>query len=140
MEPENLLTYGLPFPGSKVFEGLYIDDHIVLAIIPDNGDRPGLDLDIIESSHRAYAHYHLPLSSEKAFGLSRPGTVSGDINFVAWGTEVLGRLGVVSAPTSKLAHLFLLVGKWATFKYTNKEIMQRMVALFIHPFMHLVMI
>ena len=91
MEDSSVFVYGLPFPDSTVWEGLYIDEHVIITMILDAGERPGLDRRIVDASHRAYAFAKLPVSRDKSFGLSRPDSTHDDFDCTAWGSEVLGR-------------------------------------------------
>ena len=70
MEDSSVFVYGLPFPDSTVWEGLYIDEHVIITMILDSGERPGLDRRIVDASHRGYAFAKLPVSRDKSFSLS----------------------------------------------------------------------
>ena len=57
-----MFVYGLLFPDSTVWEGLYIDEHVIITMI--------LDRRIVGASHRGYAFAKLPVSRDNSFGLS----------------------------------------------------------------------
>ena len=67
MEDSSVFVYGLPVPDSTVWEGLYIDDHVIITMILDAGERPGLDRRIVDASHRAYAFAKLPVSISETY-------------------------------------------------------------------------
>ena len=49
MEDSSVFVYGLPFPDSTFWEGLYIDEHVIITMILDAGERPGLDRRIVDA-------------------------------------------------------------------------------------------
>ena len=101
MSDEELLEWGRPIPLGPIFEGLYIDDHVVAAIVDrsDMGGSEGRDRDLIDASHKAYIDHKLPRSAEKGFGFGRTegsGPRKADSVFTAWGTRVRSEPGSAS--------------------------------------------
>ena len=64
LDPDKTLRYGNELPTSNVFEGVYIDDRLVLAILPEAklSQPSGFDKDLIERGHAAYHQWKLPRS------------------------------------------------------------------------------
>ena len=58
------LEYGKPVPRSSVWEGVYVDDHLVVGIVPKHvvDDRSGRDFDLIQQSRSGYASWKLPIA------------------------------------------------------------------------------
>ena len=67
MLDKNVLVYGRALPDSSLFEGLYIDDHFVIAIVPQHQllDPEGPDRNLIQRSQRAYKIHNLPRAGEE---------------------------------------------------------------------------
>ena len=143
MRDGEVTRYGWSFPSSSVVEGLYIDDHFAVAKVLRRLAhlRKGRDLEIIESSHDAYERDRMGRAPEKGFGFSAP-VPSGeplppaDRRFVVVGTAVHGETGRVASPEEKRALLFRLVLAQAALPLTEVRLVQRSLALHIHPFLH----
>lgn len=131
LQPEHTLVHGRIFPCSKTLEGLYIDDHLAFQIVDKKPlrDRNPLQDEVITKKTRArYEELGLPRSLKKAFDKS--------YNFEAWGTCVDSKSGRVSAPIEKLRQIeTLTVALLATGEATKKAL-QKLVGLYIHPFLH----
>ena len=69
------LIYGKIFPSSRTLEGCYIDDHFVLAILPNHLlEKPGgRDHDLIRASWLAYSKAGLSRAPEKRLWVLRSG-------------------------------------------------------------------
>ena len=136
------LARGRALPPGPVFEGTYIDDHLVLAIVPNDILREpvGPDRDLIKQSHLAYDHFKLERAPEKGFGfsqaLSGPAEPEAAQEFLAWGTHVSSRLKTAGAPLMKRAHLLVLTSLLLALPVINKDLMRRILALYIHPITH----
>ena len=134
------LAYRDLVPEGRVWEGLYIDDHLVVCIAPRvavhralRGQPHNCKLlshadDLIDSSHAAYKHYELPRAENKAFRHER--------KFTAWGTQVSDQSGRVGAPVTKLRFIFCLCCHVLNNPYMSKKGMQKLLGLFVHPFQH----
>ena len=81
MSDKDALRYGQPLPRGHVLEGVYVDDHLVVGIVPKHlcHVRSGPDVDLIDASCAAYKAAKAPVSSSKTFDCKT--------DFVAWGTE-----------------------------------------------------
>ena len=136
------LVRGRAIPPGPVFEGTYIDDHLVLAVVPNSILRSptGPDRDLILKSHQAYDHFQLERALEKGFGFSKPVSTPDQAQaaqeFLAWGTEVSNHLKTVGAPLMKRAHLFVLTSLLLELPEVNKDLMRRVLALYVHPITH----
>ena len=132
MQDHEVLAFKHCLPASHCYEGLYIDDHIVVQVLPSKKYRSKhatfRDDEILEASRNQYARHDVPVSQKKAF--------SREPRFVAWGTEVCNASGRVGTPLVKLRHLSELLVKACTLKTVSKRMMQQLSGLLIHPFMH----
>ena len=138
MRAGTVLEYGQPLPQGDLWEGLYIDDHFVVARVRqcDLHTRRGADVDVIDSSHKAYASWDLPRAPEKGFGWSAPGGTGIEDTFTVIGTEVRSTVGTAGAPALKRAQLFAITVAALRGRGTSQALFRRNLALYIHPFMH----
>ena len=72
MLPDEVLAYGSALPAQHCIEGLYIDDHITMQLVPKrrNGRTAKSrfrDNEVVEQSRARYAKLGIPTSSKKAF-------------------------------------------------------------------------
>ena len=83
MLPCHKLTYGFALPAEDVYEGTYIDDHLVVGRVPRGAgpDHAGPDTQVVNRSRDCYIAAAVPLSN-KSFSYEH--------EFIAWGTEVMG--------------------------------------------------
>lgn len=132
MRPEEVISFKEPLPATHCFEGLYIDDHIVMQILPKKGlrsrDARFRDEEIMHDSRSQYAACNIPTSEKKGFTKAD--------NFVAWGTEVDNASGRVGTPVSKLRQLSLVLSKVCKLRVISKKMLQKVTGLLVHPFMH----
>lgn len=70
----------------------------------------------------------LPRSEKKAFDK--------EYAFKAWGTWVDSQTGQVSAPVEKLRQIESLTLAVLTYGVASKKAMQKLMGLYVHPFMH----
>ena len=133
LRPDEVLAYGSAMPAKHCIEGLYIDDHITMQLVPKR--RHGRtaksryrDNEVVENSRARYAELGIPTSSKKAF--------SYQTEFQAWGTEVNSSTGRVGTPLIKLKQLSCLVAQVCKLKVVSKKLLQRVLGLFVHPCMH----
>ena len=131
MQPGEVLAYKQPIPASHCYEGLYIDDHIVIQVVPKKQKREKgarfRDEVIIEASRAKYQEEGIPTSKKKSFNKAG--------NFVAWGTEVDSASGRVGAPLAKLRQLGKVLTQVLELAKVSKKMLRQVVGL-IHPFMH----
>ena len=132
MQPSEVLSYKHVVPASHCYEGLYIDDHVTVQILPKKKNRKKgekfRDETIIANSRAQYAKHGIPTSASQAFKKSE--------NFVAWGTEVNSASGRVGAPLKKLCQLGRVILEVLKLPRVSKKMLQQVAGLLIHPFMH----
>lgn len=131
LKPHRKLTYGKTFPASNTLEGLYIDDHLVFQVIPKKkcrDRRKAEDEFLVEASRAKYGELGLPTSEKKAINKS--------YSFKAWGTAVCSESGRVGSPIAKLKQIEQLTCDLVAEGWASKKAMQKLVGLFVHPFMH----
>ena len=131
LEPKNTLTYGRVVPASDTLEGLYIDDHLVFQITKNKKKRDRgelLDEKLIRASRKRYAELQLPRSEKKAF--------EKEYDFKAWGTQVTSESGRVGTPYPKMKQIEALTIALLQEGRASKKALQKLLGLFVHPFMH----
>lgn len=132
MDPSSTLSYRSPVPPSHFLEGLYIDDHITVQILPNRASRLPRDKcrdeEVLAASRANYKALEIPTSSKKSF--------TKEPDFVAWGTQVSNQSGRVGAPLKKLAQISALIGQVLGLGAVSKKVMQQTLGLLIHPMMH----
>ena len=131
LEPKNTLTYGRVVPASDTLEGLYIDDHLVFQITKNKKKRDRgelLDEKLIRASRKRYAELQLPRSEKKAF--------EKEYDFKAWGTQVTSESGRVCTPYPKMKQIEALTIALLQEGRASKKALQKLLGLFVHPFMH----
>ena len=142
LRPEETITYGRRFPRGPTYEGVYIDDHFVLSIVPLSQLTAafGPDRELIQRSHASYDRDGFERAPEKGFGFSKP---VGDgcpemaaSRFTVIGTEVISSLGTAAAPVEKRGQLLSLTAELVAYPRVDERILHRAVSLFTHPLMH----
>ena len=137
MADPNLVRYGFPVPSPNetTWEGLYIDDHVVIQIVDTQAggrkrrnNKQLKDETLLEASRKHYEVVGLPRALSKAFDKS--------FRFVAWGTEVNSHSGRVGVPNEKLASIADLTLDFLDLPGVTKKSLQQLQGQFIHPFMH----
>ena len=131
MRPRERLAYGKVVPSGDTWEGLYIDDHIVIQQYKKcrkTAQRPLRDENIMRDSRAHYASLHVPVSAKKAFTFEH--------SFVAWGTSVCSQSGRVGTPLAKLRHLLRATAEFCSLKRCSIKVLQKLVGLYVHPFTH----
>ena len=127
----NTLIHGRVFPCSDTLEGLYIDDHLAMQVVPKKKCRDRKTYDderIMKDSRQRYNDLNLPRSEKKAFDK--------EYIFKAWGTNVCSQSGRVGAPVEKLRQIESLARSLLIGGYVTKKALQKLIGLFVHPFMH----
>ena len=131
LQPDKTLIYGHLFPPSNTLEGLYIDDHLVFQIVdkkPIRDRAPYEDESLVQGSRKRYAELGLPRSIKKAFDK--------EYCFKAWGTQVDSSSGRVGTPLQKLRQVEELTLRLISQKHASKKALQKLLGLYVHPFMH----
>eukprot|EP00438_Fugacium_kawagutii_P011552 Skav235006 [mRNA] locus=scaffold276:32697:41515:+ [translate_table: standard] len=80
------------------------------------------------ASRNRYDELRLPRSEKKAFDK--------EYTFKAWGTEVCSSSGRVGCPVKKLRQIEELTSQLVLHKHATKKALQKLVGLYVHPFMH----
>lgn len=131
LRPHQSIIYGRAFPASNTLEGLYIDDHLVFQVLDKKPkrDRKTLpDEELVAASREQYQRLGLPRSSKKEFNK--------EYSFRAWGTDVCSRTGRVGGPVERLRQVENLTCEIVRLGRCSKKGLQKLVGLFVHPFMH----
>ena len=135
-----IIEYGSPLPDSEVLVGIYVDDLLVMHIFDKNQvcKYKGPDKDIITKTHQAYEWAGLPRSKDKDFGFGTGAAgAQGLTSFTAWGTGVDSETGVVGTAITKRISIAFCIFWLLEFREVQKLVLIRVVALCVHPFMHL---
>jgi hypothetical protein len=125
------LRYGKPVPRSHTLQGVYIDDHLVVGIVPKSKvkyDNANKDISLIELARRAYEDAGLDRAPKKAYLKAT--------TFTAWGTEVRSEAGRCGAPLARRAQLFVLRNLALACPTTSKELVRSLLGSYVHPFSH----
>ena len=133
------MCYGSPLPEGETFAGIVLDDLAVFHAcdLEVLASHTGPDRDIIKQSRAAYASGRLPISENKSFGFAVPGSDSrGSEDFIAWGSQVEGRLGRVGSEWVKRAMLCKVGCGIAAIGKANPDLLRRYAGGTIRPFMH----
>jgi len=143
LDPSSEVVYGWVFPAGPIYEGVYIDDHFVLAVVPRGiaGRAEGEDYEIVRRSHGAYERSKMRRAEEKGYGFAQPpdpetGQCRGAQHFTVLGTEVASDPGLAGTATRKRGELMILGLQAAALPYTEKDMFRRCLSLFTYPFMH----
>ena len=97
------LIYGEPLPPGPIYEGVYLDDLLVVqkckteepvpldgSFVPPPVSSDDQDQQRVRQAEKAYAEVGLPRAVHKAF--------RGETEFKAWGAEIHGIRGMAGAP------------------------------------------
>lgn len=131
LQPHQTLVYGKIFPASRTLEGLYIDDHLAFQVLDTKWLRArGIqeDEELTAKARSRYQELGLPTSTKNAFDKQ--------YCFKAWGTEIDSQTGLVSSPLSKLRQIEQLAVGMLQGGLATKKAMQKLLGLFVHPFLH----
>ena len=134
MAPEEVISYRRPLPASDCLEGLYIDDHITVQLVPNRRQRKNQpckkfrDEEIVDASREQYKKLGIPVSEKKQF--------TKVYSFQAWGTHVDSQSGRVGTPQEKLKQLERLLVDVCQLPKVSQKLLQRTLGLVVHPCMH----
>ncbi len=129
------LKYRHSVPLTPVWDGLYIDDHIV-SLVVNRQEHPRVrrprqqlrDEKIMTDSREHYEQVGLPRSLAKTFD-KQP-------EFTAWGTHINNRTGRVGTALPKLAAIANVCALTVETGHASQKAMQQLLGQFPHPFMH----
>ena len=146
LQKSETLVYGSPLPMGAVLEGLYIDDHLVAALVERSRlkSMEGRDFDIIKASHLAYEEAGLARSMDKSYGFGRSSTDGGSLeynkpaeaSFKAWGTCVNSEPGEACVDPSKRKIIGLVIGRLLEHGKVTLHLFQKVLGSLVHPFQH----
>ena len=130
MSNKDALRYGNPLPRGHVLKGVYVDDHLVVGIVPKHlcHVRIGPDVDLIDAPRAAYKAAKAPVSSSKTFDCKT--------DFVAWGTEVKSEVGIVGAPAKRRLQILVLTLFVLVCPGVGQKLMKSLLGSFVHSFSH----
>ena len=134
MSPDQVLSFRAPVPATNTFEGLYIDDHVAIQVLPKKKFRHGpqnqqfRDEEIMRDSRKHYKNLGIPVSEKKAYTKSP--------SFTAWGTHVDNATGRVGTPLAKLKQLSQLLVEVCRLPRVTQKVLQKVLGLIVHPAMH----
>ena len=134
MTPGEVISYRSPLPASDCLEGLYIDDHITVQLVPNRKQRKHQppkkfrNEEIVEASRNQYKKLAIPVSEKKQF--------TRVYSFQAWGTHVDSQSGRVGTPKEKLKQLERLLVDVCQLPRVSQKLLQRTLGLVVHPCMH----
>ena len=134
MRPSEVIAYRSPLPASPCLEGLYIDDHITIQVVPNRKlrrvSKSNLfrDDEINHASRERYDKLGIPISKKKQF--------TKEYTFQAWGTSVDSVTGRVGTPMLKLKQLEGLLLDVCQLPKVSQKLLQKVLGLLVHPCMH----
>ena len=126
MNPGTIVTYRNPPPRGRVWEGVMIDDHVIVAAVP-RGPRwrsapdASKAAELFDAGRAAYASVGVEDVPDKRQEAKLVATV--------WGCELQGRRGVAGAPRVKRAALAALTIDLAMAACTTVELLRQVVGL-----------
>lgn len=97
---------------------------------------------LINKALKGYKANHLPASVSKSFGFAREsesgygGISRGDLNFIAWGTQVNSSAGLAGAEENKRGLLFSITVQSVALGFSNGDFLRRLGSNYVHPFQH----
>ena len=130
LSSHEVLRYGDAFPRGPVYQGVYVDDHVVVGICDSaevNNPEAIHDCALLDQACRAYEEAGLPVSDAKKFRMQT--------EFVAWGTQVSSSTGEVGAPVGRRMQMFVLV-LLLSARRVNLQILRACLGGLVHPLMH----
>ena len=128
MRPEETLVYGTTVPPSRYWEGLYIDDHLMFAVIRRGDPNDPALRRLREATAQSHAGY-------ETSGLERslPKTFTEQEQFVAWGTGVDSKSGRVGVPLPKMAAIWGLLYRTLFVPCITRRALEKLIGLVVHP-------
>ena len=137
------LRFGKSVPQTALWEGAYVDDHVFSLQLPVErlkcqpgcncrhcGADEGLLEDVVAVGklEAGYETFDAAQAVEKRTRF--------ETDFVAWGTSIKGRRGVVAVDSDKRRKVTRLCFSLARRGTATKAVLRSMVGSLIHPFMH----
>lgn len=131
LTPDSQLIYGEPAPSGDLWDGVYLDDLLVVSkcmsespidphfFVPPPAAGDDADMVRMRSAEEAYFEAGLLRAEHKAF--------RGQTDFKAWGAEVRGVRGTVGAPLDFCRQTWKLLQRVVRFGYCTKKILQKLL-------------
>ena len=129
LEHRALLRYGLPLPETGLYQGIYIDDHLIMGLAKKHLCRAtegSADWQLHQKSRKAYDALGWPRAVEKGFERA--------LRFTAWGVEVDGQRGTAGAPVGRRLQLSALTILAVAQGTMTKAVGRSLLGSYIHPF------
>ena len=128
MRSEEVMNYRkpLPCPKSRFYEGIMIDDHLGVQLVPratppERSQEKMRDEEVFQSAQQAYASEGLEPHEKKRVRRSD--------HFLAWGAELEGRVGLVGPSRTRLFALMRLTSELAMPGAVEQKVVQRLTGL-----------
>jgi len=133
MNDSELLEYSRTFPAGPTFEGLYIDDHVILQLVRNRasgrrltleerkGEPPPRDKHLLELSREAYVEAGWTRSLDKVHQFCS--------NLTVWGTEIDNQSGRVGAPLRRRLLIAQLALDLISLQFVTRKAVEQVVGL-----------
>ena len=118
-----MLASNAPVPRTLQWTGVYIDDWLLVRLVKRGQlKQPDLDSERAQAVSEAYVAAGLPEGQEKSF--------ERELDFRAWGAELKGGLGRLSAPVVSRFQFFQITLSNLKFGHITKHILQQVLGIF----------
>ncbi len=131
MRPHERMDHKRPPPMGRTWEGTYADDHVVvqrLTVEELRSEAVLRDNEITDASVESYLRHGAVLELDKRIRFRE--------NFVAWGTQVRGRRGLVGSSLDKRFQIAVLVFQFVCLRAADVGILDRVLGSLVHPLQH----
>ena len=131
MRPHERMDHKRPPPMGRTWEGTYADDHVVvqrLTVEELRSEAVLRDNKITDASVESYLRHGAVLELDKRIRFRE--------NFVAWGTQVRGRRGLVESSLDKRFQIAVLVFQFVCLRVADVGILDRVLGSLVHPLQH----
>lgn len=130
LSPQTQLIYGEPCPSGDLWEGVYLDDLLIVkkcvaalpvlpGFEPPSAQANDEDLKRVELAEQAYQRAGLKRAEHKAFRACT--------SFKAWGAEICGIKGRVGAPLEFRRQVWKLMQQVVRLGWCTKRILQKLM-------------
>ena len=131
--PHETLRYDRTVPPGPTWEGIYLDDRLVMQRLPikdvlDTSSKHR-DVQLVERGEEAYREtVGLEDAPEKRVRFQG--------SFTAWGKHVQGRLGYAAAPEGRRSGLIQVLSQCVAARRADRKTLDRVTATCVHPLTH----
>ena len=132
LSSESTLVYGKPTPRGPLWEGVYLDDLLIVykkklpyqipldgSFSPPDAQAGDVDMRKIGAAESAYEKAGLERAQHKSF--------RAETHFKAWGCEIDGILGTAGAPLQVRQQVWVLIRKLVKLGFASKRVLQRII-------------